>query len=100
MLHKFKWLWKYYRRHRYVLAVLVFLTPVQAVIGVTVPQMFGFAVDNLKSGGVSEHFLSRWITGAGAAFGLSPVASYGRVSSSWVWFRRPSTRSYRATAPG
>ena len=77
MLHKFKWLWKYYRRHRYVLAVLVFLTPVQAVIGVTVPQMFGFAVDNLKSGGVSEHFLSRWITGAGAAFGLSPVASYG-----------------------
>jgi len=77
MLHKIKWLWKYYRRHRYTLAVLVFLTPVQAVIGVTIPQMFGFAVDHIKSGNVSEHFLSRWITGAGAEFGLSPVASYG-----------------------
>ena len=77
MLHKIKWLWKYYRRHRYTLAVLVFLTPVQAVIGVTIPQMFGFAVDHIKSGSVSEHFLSRWITGVGAAFGLSPVASYG-----------------------
>jgi ATP-binding cassette subfamily B multidrug efflux pump len=77
MWHKIKWFWKYYRRHRYVLAVLVFLTPVQAVIGATMPQMFGFAVDYLKTGTVAEHFISRWITGAGAVFGLSPVASYG-----------------------
>ena len=77
MLDKIKWIWKYYRRYRYVLGVLVFLTPVQAVIGVTMPQMFGFAVDYLKSGNVSEHFLSRLITGAGATFGLSAITSYG-----------------------
>jgi len=76
-LDKIKWFWKYYRRYRYVLGVLVFLTPVQAMIGVTMPQMFGFAVDSLKTGNVSEHFLSRWITGAGTAFGLSTIASYG-----------------------
>jgi ATP-binding cassette subfamily B multidrug efflux pump len=77
MLDKIKWFWKYYRRYRYVLGVLVFLTPVQAMIGVTMPQLFGFAVDVLKTGNVSGHFLSKWITGAGAEFGLSAIASYG-----------------------
>ncbi len=77
MLSKIKWLWKYYKRHPWVLAVLVLLTPAQAIVGVTVPQLFGFAVDNLSTGNVSDHLVSRWVTSVGASFGLSPATSYG-----------------------
>jgi len=77
MRDKIIWLWRYYRRHLYVLAVLLLLTPVQATIGVTIPQLFGFAVDYLNSGEVSEHFLAGWVTDAGGVFGFSPAASYG-----------------------
>jgi ATP-binding cassette, subfamily B, multidrug efflux pump len=77
MLSKIRWLWKYYRRHLGVLAILVFLTPAQAMVGVTVPQLFGFAVEHLSTGTVSTHFVSRWVTGAGAFFGLTPATSYG-----------------------
>ena len=77
MLSKIKWLWKYYRRHPYVLGVLIILTPVQAIIGVTVPQLFGFAVDHLSTGNVSDHLLARWVTGLGGSVGLSPAASFG-----------------------
>jgi len=77
MHEKILWLWRYYRRHLYVLAVLILLTPVQAAIGVTIPQLFGFAVDYLNSGEVSDHFLAVWVTDAGGVFGLAPAASYG-----------------------
>ena len=77
MLHKIKWLWRYYRRHLYALAVMVILTPVQVILGVSIPQLFGFTVDHLETGKVSDHVLARWITGVGADFDLSPVASFG-----------------------
>ncbi|MEW5794727.1 MAG: ABC transporter ATP-binding protein [Candidatus Zixiibacteriota bacterium] len=77
MLSKIRWLWKYYRRHPYVLSVLVFLTPVQAMISVTVPQLFGFAVDHLTTGNVSDHFVARWVIGWGDAFGLTPASAFG-----------------------
>lgn len=77
MFKKIKWFWKFYRLHLYALAVMVFLTPMQVMFGVTIPQLFGFTVDHLETGQVTDHFLARWITGLGAEYGLSTVASYG-----------------------
>ena len=77
MWDKFGWLLKYYRRHRYVLAVLVLLTPLQVAMNVAIPQLFGFTVDFLHSDKVTDHFLARWLTDGGEAFGLGPAASFG-----------------------
>lgn len=77
MLSKFIWLWKYYRRHLWVLTVLVFFTPFQALVNVTIPQMFGFTIDYLNTESVSDHFLARWVTAAGLGFDLDAVQSYG-----------------------
>ena len=77
MLNKTRWLWQYYRRHLYVLMVLLLITPIQTVFQVAIPQLFGFTVDLLQSGETPQAWLSRLVTGAGEAIGASPVASYG-----------------------
>jgi len=77
MHSKIKWLWKYYRRHPYVLLVLVVMTPFQAVLNTVIPQLFGFSVDFLNTSNVTDHFLARWTTAAGESAGLSVMASYG-----------------------
>ena len=77
MRDKIKWIWKYYHRHPYVLSVLVFLTPVQAVLNVAIPQFFGFSVDYLNTSEVSEHLMAHWVSGAGESVGLSVMTSYG-----------------------
>ena len=77
MLDKVRWFWRYYRRHLYVLAVLVFLTPVLVMFNVTIPQLFGFTIDYLHEGHVPDHFVARWVTEAAGSFELSPVAGYG-----------------------
>ena len=63
MRDKIKWIWKYYRRHPYVLSVLVFLTPVQAAVNVAIPQLFGFSVDylnTLEGTGLLTAFKAKW----------------------------------------
>ena len=77
MHSKIKWLWKYYRRHPYVLLVLVLITPFQAALNTVIPQLFGFSVDFLNTSSVTDHFLARWATTAGESAGLSVMASYG-----------------------
>lgn len=77
MLNKIRWLIQYYRRHLYVLAVLIFLTPVQAMFQVSIPKLFGFSVDYLKSDQVPQAWLSRTVVGLGESVGLSPTGSYG-----------------------
>ena len=77
MRDKIKWLWKYYRRHPYALSVLVFLTPVQAMLNVAIPQFFGFSVDYLNTSVVTESWMAQWVTGTGESAGLSVMASYG-----------------------
>ena len=77
MLDKIKWFWKYYRRHKYVLFVLLFLTPVQSAFQVTVPRMIGFTVDYLKNKVVPDNALAAAVAGAGDHLGLSPTAAFG-----------------------
>ncbi len=77
MLSKIKWFAKYYRNYPYVLAVLILVTPFQALLQATIPRMFGFAVDFLQTGEISDHFLARFFAETGAGLGLSPVASFG-----------------------
>jgi len=47
------------------------------MLNVTIPQLFGFTIDYFQSGNVSDHFLSRWVTGAADHFGLPPEAGFG-----------------------
>ena len=61
MLDKIRWFWRYYRHHKKVIAILVFLTPIQAAIVVTVPRMVGFTIDYLRDGVVSDHWLAQLI---------------------------------------
>jgi len=77
MFEKIQWFWRYYRQHLYVLSVLLLLTPVHVAMGVTIPRMIGFTIDYLKSGVLPDSALARWVTGMGAGFELSPVASFG-----------------------
>jgi len=51
MLHKIKWFWKYYRDYKYVLAVLILLTPIQAAFQVTIPRLIEFTVDFVRTTG-------------------------------------------------
>jgi ATP-binding cassette subfamily B protein len=60
-----------------VLGVLIFLTPVVVMLNVSIPQLFGFTVDYLNEGTVSDHFLARWVHSAAESFSLSPVAGFG-----------------------
>ncbi|RKX23889.1 MAG: hypothetical protein DRP45_09420, partial [Candidatus Zixiibacteriota bacterium] len=77
MFKKIKWIWQYYRRYPYVLFILLVFTPIQTVFQVTIPQLFGFTIDNLDSSEVPDHFFADLVTSAGAKFGLAPIASYG-----------------------
>ncbi len=76
MLNKIKWLWKYYRRYPYVLAVLLILTPVQAAIHVTLPRLIEFTVDYAKTGVLSENRAAEIISGFGQSLGISPIAAF------------------------
>lgn len=71
------WIARYYRRHLYVLFVLVVMTPVQAMFAVSVPRMIDFTVDYLDTGRVTDHFLARTVAGLGAGLGLTPQHAFG-----------------------
>lgn len=75
MLDKIKWFWSYYRKYRYVLAVLIFLTPIQASLQVTVPRLIEFMVDYVKTGQVTET-AAIWLMGIGAGLGLSTAMTF------------------------
>ncbi len=77
MFDKIKWLWRFYRRHLYVLGVLLILTPVQTVFQITIPQLFGFSIDYLDSATVPDHYFAQWVTDIGASLGLSVQAGFG-----------------------
>lgn len=77
MLDKIRWLWKYYRRYPYVLAVLILLTPIQAIFQVAIPRMFGFTVDYLQTDKLPQEGLGKWVADIGASMDLSPMASFG-----------------------
>ena len=76
MLKKIRWFWRFYRRFPHVVALLLVLTPIQAVIMVTSPRMVGFTIDYVKTGQVTEHWLAREVVAAGARLSLSPSYAF------------------------
>ena len=76
MRDKIKWFWKYYKRYPYVLFVLIFLTPVQAALQVTVPRIIEFTIDYAKSGLVPENRAAVMITRIGDSLGISAAAAF------------------------
>ncbi|SYZ72523.1 putative multidrug resistance ABC transporter ATP-binding/permease protein YheI [Candidatus Zixiibacteriota bacterium] len=77
MWDKIKWFWKYYRHYRYVLAVLIFLTPVQRILQVFIPRLIEFTVDYIKSGQVSDNWFALATVALGKDLGLSVGATFG-----------------------
>ncbi len=76
MYDKIKWFWQYYRNYKYVLFVLIFLTPVQTAFQVSIPRMIEFAVDYVKSGNVPDLWAARTLADFGQGMGLSVVATF------------------------
>ncbi|MDF1544004.1 MAG: ABC transporter ATP-binding protein [bacterium] len=75
--NKFIWLWQYYRRHFYLLAVLLIFTPIQAVFQVAIPRMYGFAVDFLQAGEIPDDWLAKLVASGGESVGLSTLTAFG-----------------------
>lgn len=76
MRDKIKWLWSFYRNYRYVLAVLIILTPVQVAFQVAIPRLIEFTVDFVKSGEIPDDSAARLVTDYGSSMGLSPEATF------------------------
>ncbi|MDH4157238.1 MAG: ABC transporter transmembrane domain-containing protein, partial [candidate division Zixibacteria bacterium] len=77
MLDKVKWFWRYYRNYRYVLAVLLILTPLQTALQVLLPRLFGVTLDFIDVGeSVLSSEVAGWIKTAGHQLGLSMALSF------------------------
>ncbi|MDH3891058.1 MAG: ABC transporter ATP-binding protein/permease [candidate division Zixibacteria bacterium] len=74
MLDKIRWFWRYYRRYKYVLALLIILTPIQAAFQVSIPRTIEFSIDYFESGQVSDHWAAHLIDDAAHSYGLSTAA--------------------------
>ena len=77
MLDKIKWFWSFYRHHRYVLFVLLVLTPLNTLFLATIPRAIGFTVEYLETGTMSDHYLAQAIVSVGDGYSLGPVVSIG-----------------------
>ncbi len=75
MYDKIKWFWKYYKRYRYVLAVLILLTPVQTAFQVMIPRLIEFSVDYVKSGEVTNSYAARLVE-LGQGMGMSVALTF------------------------
>lgn len=76
MRDKIKWLWRYYRDYQYVLAVLLLITPVQAVFQVMIPRLIQFTIDYVKAGEVPSDRVALWLASTGHQLGLSTPATF------------------------
>ncbi len=76
MRKKALWLGRFYRGYPGVLAILIFLTPVQTLIQATIPRMMGFTIDYLRTGQVPDSGLAQSVIGIGGSLGLSVTPSF------------------------
>ena len=76
MLDKIKWFWKYYKNYKYVLAVLIFLTPLQVMIHVSIPKVIGYTVDYIEHGEIPRSAAAVWLYLTGLSFGLSTAVTF------------------------
>lgn len=70
MRDKIKWFWKYYRNFKYVLLVLLVLTPVQAMVHTYAPRLLQFSIDFIEKGTVPVNVISGWLYWLGARLDL------------------------------
>ncbi len=75
MRDKIRWFWKYYRNYKYVLAVLILLTPLQVSFQVFLPRLIEFAVDYVKTGTVNPHPVAQWLVATGNGIGWSTAVT-------------------------
>lgn len=75
MRKKIKWLWKYYRKYPYVIAVLLVFTPIQTAFQVSIPRLIQFAVDYIESGEVPANAVALWLNNFGHQLGFSTPAT-------------------------
>jgi len=75
MRKKIKWLWRYYRKYPYVIAVLLVFTPIQTAFQVSIPRLIQFAVDYVEAGEVPANFAALWLDNFGHQLGLSTPAT-------------------------
>lgn len=76
MWSKIKWLLGFYRDYPHVVAILLILTPVQAVFQVAGPRMIGFTIDYLKTAEVTDFWMARLFVRWGEALGFSPTTAF------------------------
>ncbi len=77
MYKHWRWLWEYYRPYKYVLAVLVLLTPLQAALHSILPSLVGYAIDAVRTGDTPTGWIGRQIVDAGKALGLPLIDTFG-----------------------
>ena len=76
MLDKIKWFWRYYRKYKYILFVLIVLTPISAMFQVMIPRMVEFIIDYVKTGKVDDNSVATWLVDLGSWIGLPASATF------------------------
>jgi len=76
MWDKIKWFWRYYRNYKYVLAVFLLLTPVQAALHVAIPRLIEFTIDFAKTGQLPSYAVFAWIEKLAQMLGVSTVSIF------------------------
>jgi ATP-binding cassette, subfamily B, multidrug efflux pump len=72
MRKKILWFWRHYRHFPWVLAVLVVLTPVQAMFTTYSPRLMQFSIDYVKSGQMPDTWVGNLVINIGRSLGLPP----------------------------
>ena len=115
MFDKIRWFWKFYRHFAYVLAVLLILTPVQAMVHVYAPRLLQFSMDFIEKGTVPDSVISGlfgWLqnlTGYGLEyvlpisfilFGVVSFSLYAFVQAHRTWMNRRLDWAFRQATFG
>lgn len=77
MLDKIKWLYRYYKKHPWVMFILIFLTPVQAIFQVSIPRMIDFTIDYLDTEKVPNDWLASIFVALSDWLNVSPAVGFG-----------------------
>ena len=76
MWRKIKWLWQYYRDYKYVLFVLIVVTPMFVAIQVSLPRVIEFIIDYIKTGAVTDDRIAVWLNSVGSSLGLPTMITF------------------------
>ena len=76
MWRKIKWLWQYYRNYKYVLFILLVVTPIFVAIQVSIPRVIEFIIDYIKTGAVTDDRIAVWLNNVGSSLGLPTIVTF------------------------